>query len=105
MNLFDREEDEIPFKSSLVLDEDEIKVVAVQYKEKPICWGIGTAERKSENIKGEASVSIPPSAGIGYQKEKEFDWNLFYNRNNMPNFLPILTSYQWIGLNRLLVGW
>ena len=76
-----------PFEASLVLDTDEVKIVEAQYGDKPIFIGFGVAKKQSKGAKAEGSL-MPLSVGGSQQYEREYDWRLFYNPNNMPGFLP-----------------
>lgn len=77
-----------PFEASLVLDTDDVKIVEARYDDKPIFVGIGIAKKQAKGIKAGGSL-IPPSAGGAHEYEREYEWKLYCNPNNMPGFLPM----------------
>lgn len=83
-----------PFDASLILDNPDIKIVEARYNEKPVFFGVGTSKQRENEIA--ASVGTEGTGGK-YAIQKELEWRMYYNKNNMPTgFIPIEKLEDWM---------
>lgn len=83
-----------PFDASLILDNPDIKIVEARYNEKPVFFGVGISKQREKGV----AAGVGPEGVEGkYAIQKELQWKMFYNKDNMPTgFIPIEKLEEWM---------
>ena len=76
-----------PIEGDMVIDNPDIKIVAVSHKGKPFVVGIGTTEDRQ--VEGEAAINLPTGGKGRYQTQKVLKWKILFDPKVLPNLKPL----------------
>lgn len=70
----------------MLIDNPDVKVVQASYKGNPFLIGVGIS--KQREVRGLGQAGLTEGIRGEYQSQKELEWQLFYNLNALPGFIP-----------------
>lgn len=75
-----------PFEGSLIIDIPDIKVVEASFNKNLVFFAVGTSQQRERAVSGDGSAE---GIGAKYGIQKDLEWEIFYDRTALPNFIPI----------------